>query len=153
LAIAKPDNEIRHRRNAAQFPQPRRILPAMIVTVHGRLRQRMSPADLYGRLEPRNFNYLFHAILIRCLQQLIQLFETLPRVRFQIRHGREVFYLLEGEARRPRTRDPQKPVLHLMNVKQSFTDCLVADRCRMRLKRPLVLCIGPLLVGVKFVEV
>ena len=48
--LLQPHDEIRHRRHAAQFAQPRRILSAMIVTVHRRLRQRLTHADLQRRL-------------------------------------------------------------------------------------------------------
>ena len=37
--FSQPNNEIRQRRRAAQFPQSRRVLPAMVVAVHRRLRQ------------------------------------------------------------------------------------------------------------------
>ena len=40
-----------------------------------------------------------------------------------------------------------------MNMQQPFADRLVGQRRGMRLKRPPVLGIGPLLVGVQFVEI
>ena len=44
-------------------------------------------------------------------------------------------------------------MLHQMNVKQSFADRLIVQRRGIRLERPPVLGVGPLLVRVQLVEI
>ena len=77
----------------------------------------------------------------------------MPRILFQVRHAGKIFQLLEGEFRHPRSGNPQKCILYLVNVKQSFADRFVGQRCRMRLKRSPVLGVSPFLVRIKLVKV
>ena len=93
----QPLNEVSSRRRSSQFPQARRVLSAMVMTVHGRLRQRLAPANFQRWLEPHNLNQLFHPIQILFLHELTHLFKTLPPILLQVRHGREVIQFLEFE--------------------------------------------------------
>jgi len=153
LPVSQPDNEVGQRRRSAQFPQASRILSPVIVAVHGRLRQRMTPAELDRRCEPRRLDEFLQFGRIQPLQQFPRCRMVTPRILLQVPHAGKVFQFLECELRRSRSGDPQEGVLHLVNVQQPFADRLVGQRRRMRLKRAPVLGIGPFLMCIEFVKI
>jgi hypothetical protein len=125
----------------------RGILSAMIVTVHGRLHQRVPPADLQRRLEPYDLNDFLQRISRYALHAFIQVHEALLSVLLESRWVGKFLQLLIVELLSPRTGNPQKRMLHHVNVVEPLVEGFVCERPRMRFKGPPVFGIGPLLVG------
>ena len=149
-----PNDQVRHRRLAADIAKPRRVLPAMVVAVHRALRQRLCHRDRQGRiLEPSDVDRLGEPRIRDGGHELRHLIVIRARVRFQIRQLGEVHRVGQGPRRLPVSNRPPEHALHEVNVMQPLSDGLVVSRGRMRLDRAPMLGVRPGLVIVESREV